>query len=928
MPGRTRCLCGTLIAITITTSSPAAAAKEGSAFFPEALVARGRENAAKYPWAAAIRDEIVRAAEPWLRMSDDELWSLMFGHTITRSWMVWSNGHCPACKKGVPMYSWEIAALERPWKVRCPHCKNEFPKNDFRKFYESGLDEHYVFDPKRADRSLLFNVEHPDANDPLRGFGVDDGEGYVDGDKRWRFIGAYLIYGQWKQAVVDGIHKLGEAYLLTGDGRYAHKAGVLLDRVADLYPTFDFKKEGKVYEVDGVAGYVSTWHDSCWETRELVLAWDMVLAGLRDYASLPAFLAGKARQYKLDSPKAAFADIRRNIEQRILIDCQTNQAKIRSNYPQTDVTIAFAMTALAWPENRDAVNAVIAGIVDKTTAVDGTSGEKGMSGYSAMAIHGLANLLAMYDRMAPTFLPEMFKRVPRLHDAFRFHMDAWCLQRYYPTCGDAAAFCVPVDAYVSVGFSRQASLMPSMYRFVWRVYEQTDDVRFLQALYHGNGGKPDGLPHDLFADDPAALQRKVAAIIDRVGTRIDLPSVNKQQWHLGLLRSGRGDNERVLWLDYDSGGAHSHADGMNLGLYARGLDLMPDFGYPPVQYGGWGAPRARWYTSSMAHNTVVVDGRDTHKADGVTTLWADGRQFHAIRASGPALIGGSQYERTAAMVDVSERDFYVVDVFRVVGGSDHAKFTRSHFGTITTRGAPDAPASVYADNPHMRSWRGGPAGPGWSVEWKVEDRYKLLPSPIDLRVRYTDLTSGAEAYVGESWVSISRHSFESNDEAWVPHVVARRWAEQAPLASTFVSIVEPYVSASNIAAIRRLPVRTVDGAPASDGDVAVELTLADGRRDLIVSRDVVGTAASSQPVTAAVVVPDAGLTLTGQLCLVRRDVAGRVVHVCLGRSQRLEAGGLTIQLRNEPEYVEIELAGDTPQVVAGEPASVKQLHQE
>jgi len=118
----------------------------------------------------------------------------------------------------------------------CPHCRELFPKNDFEKFYRSGLDERNVFDPNRADRSLLFNAEHPDPADPLHKFAVDDGEGYVDGEKRWRFIGAYLIYGQWKKAIVDGIISLSAAYAVTGDKAYAHRAGVLFDRVADLYP--------------------------------------------------------------------------------------------------------------------------------------------------------------------------------------------------------------------------------------------------------------------------------------------------------------------------------------------------------------------------------------------------------------------------------------------------------------------------------------------------------------------------------------------------------------------------------------------------------------------------------------------------------------------------------------------------------------------
>ena len=61
--------------------------------------------------------------------------------------------------------------------VQCPHCHELFPKNDFEKFYRSGLDAHGVFDTTRADRSLLYNTEHPDPKDPLHAFGVDDGEG-------------------------------------------------------------------------------------------------------------------------------------------------------------------------------------------------------------------------------------------------------------------------------------------------------------------------------------------------------------------------------------------------------------------------------------------------------------------------------------------------------------------------------------------------------------------------------------------------------------------------------------------------------------------------------------------------------------------------------------------------------------------------------
>ena len=135
--------------------------KKGGVFMSAERRQKAISNAEKYPWAKDIRDKIVARAQPWMAMSDDELWDLMFGATIPRSWMVWSNGFCPACKQSVPMYTWKIDALAHPWKVQCPHCKEYFPKNDFQAFYQSGLDEHGVFDPKLADRGLLFNTSIP-----------------------------------------------------------------------------------------------------------------------------------------------------------------------------------------------------------------------------------------------------------------------------------------------------------------------------------------------------------------------------------------------------------------------------------------------------------------------------------------------------------------------------------------------------------------------------------------------------------------------------------------------------------------------------------------------------------------------------------------------------------------------------------------------
>ncbi len=907
-----------LLAVLIAPCSQAAETelKQRSVFYPARLIENARRNVGQYDWARQIRDSVVQQAEPWMELSDEELWSLMFGPTITRSWMVWSDGHCPSCEKSVPMYNWEMDAMERPWRTRCPHCQEIFPKNDFHKFYCSGLDQHGVFAPERADRSLLFNNEHPDPNDPLHKFGVDDGEGYVGGDKRWRFIGAYLVYGQWKQAVLGGIKKLAAAHVVTGDKRYAHKAAVMLDRVADLYPTFDFKKQALLYERVRGAGYVSVWHDACEETRELALAYDQIFEGIEGDQALVEFLQAKAEKFAPTNPKNSIQDIRANIEARILRDALANTAKISSNYPRTPIAIAIMKAILRWPRKRDEVLSIIDGFLKRATAVDGVTGEKGLANYSAFGLQSIGLFLGEWDRAIPGFLDEVYKRQPRLHDMYRFHIDTWCFTSYYPLSGDTGWFARKIDQYQGVRFLRpdrksgyshkDATLSPSMFTLMWRLHRLTGDPAFAQALYIANEKSTEGLPYDLFADDPEGIRRGVAGVIAKEGERPKLKSVNKQQWHLAILRSGEGPDSRAAWLDYDSGGGHSHSDGMNLGLFAKGLDLMPDCGYPPVQFGGWGSAKANWYKMTASHNTVVVDGKNLAAGAGKTTLWADGEHFQCIRASAPALIGGRQYERTVATIDMSGRDFYLVDIFRVVGGKDHAKFMHSHFGTIRTDGLQLGDAEPFGHGTQMRNFRSDPnPSPGWRVGWEIEDRYEILPKDAKVGLRYTDLTTDARASIAEGWVTAGQYN--TSVETWIPRIMVRCRSEKAPLVSTFVSVIEPYEDKSRIASIRRLSLQDSDGAQYADPNVAVEIVFRDGSRDLLIAADVenpLGLEPAVSKEGSTLVQPEWKLQLDGELCVVRKDKTGKLKRISLCKARSVAVDDVRVELEGIQEYIE------------------------
>lgn len=381
---------------------------------------------------------------------------------------------------------------------------------------------------------------------------------------------------------------------------------------------------------------------------------------------------------------------------------------------------------------------------------------------------------------------------------------------------------------------------------------------------------------------------------------------------MAILRSGQGDHRRALWLDYDTDGPHGHMDGLNLGLFAKGLDLIPDFGYPPVGYGGWEAPKARWYTVTPAHVTVVVDGLNQNSAAGTTTLLADGQRLHAMRASAPASYGIERYERFAALVDLAaagaadDQDSYVIDVFFVTGGKDHAKFFHSFFGTVETAGLALTPAPDYGHNTEMRNFRRDPApAPGWSADWHIRDYFKYLPAEKDIHLRYTDLTAKAEASLCEAWIDAA--GFAGSPE-WIPRVMVRRTTETEPLNSAFVSVIEPYEGPRKLAAITRLPLETIESQALPDAFVGIEIARADGRKDVCLIVDGRGM--------AEMVEPKNHIAFRGQVALATLGPNG-LERVALCYADRFQVGQTAVTLAPNATFAELVFTPEGVRQVAG-----------
>jgi hypothetical protein len=273
-----------------------------------------------------------------------------------------------------------------------------------------------------------------------------------------------------------------------------------------------------------------------------------------------------------------------------------------------------------------------------------------------------------------------------------------------------------------------------------------------------------------------------------------------------------------------------------------------------------------------------------------------------------------QFERLAALIDLSERDSYVLDIFRVVGGKDHAKFQHSHFGALTIEGLSLAPAPDYGHDTQMRHFGIDPSpAPGWSADWKIEDRFRLLPAGSDVHLRHIDLTNSAQAGTCEAWISVT--GFGSNEETWIPRLMVRRQSAEAPLSSTFVAVIEPHERKPSIVRARRLVLQTRDAQPFPDGNVAVEVELADGRKDLLISVDVPNALGlkPSFPQDGPLVQKDWDVELDGEGCWIRKAADGLIERVALWKARFVEAGPFVVRMKEGASFAEVVFQGRHPQ---------------
>ena len=877
-----------------TAATSGASRASGGNHTPERL-ANARQTVARFAWAKAERDAAVAKAAKWLAKDDAALWKLIPGQELPRcidvTMTYTPNGQirmgCLVCGDAIDPYGnypWIVNVDTRPWKVQCPNCKTVFPTNDFGKFYASGIDEHGLFDFERADRSLLFNAEHPDPADPKHMWGVDDGYGYDDGNGYDHRFVAYYGWQYWRY-IQTAVIELANAYMYTGDKVYTRKAGLLLDRLADVYPSMDWNKYAVLgwYHSDGgskkgkIEGRI--WENATFNSY--ATAYDQIYTGLADNLDLYRFLAQMSRDYQLPGAKGSREALVDNIDNGLL---RTGAAAIKSGQIQGNVgmhhsaMVAAALALNTEPETSqwldwlfEPAGGGLPGIVIGRIDRDGI-GDEASPGYS---LGWISNLSTTANRIAgyPAYTKwSLYRDFPRFKHGFLVPWRLPVLDIATPNIGD-----VGQTGKLGIVKAPDADAVAEAFR-------ATGDERLALAAWWSNGYKATGLGRSVLDAEPDALAQAIEAVVNKASTNASRPPAPHLMAAYGLARleTGYQKSGTGFSLYFGRNAGHGHRDRLNYSLYAFGYELTPDLGYPEFA-SNW-PHRNEWSINTISHNTVVIDRQ------GQSTNWGGTLVFYktlpgvqAVEISSPNVYAqASEYRRMLAMIETAPGLAYGIDIFRVAGGGEHTLSFHGQSVEVATAGLSlvaqgggtlagptvpygDAPKGV-SGFPMGYSWltevaKAGSPAAGWSADWKLPKGYYGSTGNEGIHVRMWNLTEAAQE------VALANGQPPRNktgNPEWLRWALTTR--KGTALKSTFVSVIEPYKQTPQVASVRRV---ALEGVDVQDGPVVLEIELTDGAVDTLMYNPPQGAGLNA-----------GGRELDGRLGFIRRR-GGKVERAAL-----------------------------------------------
>jgi hypothetical protein len=389
--------------------------------------------------------------------------------------------------------------------------------------------------------------------------------------------------------------------------------------------------------------------------------------------------------------------------------------------------------------------------------------------------------------------------------------------------------------------------------------------------------------------------------------------------HASLGR-GRGPDQMQAQLHFSGGYGHQHYDNCNLTLWAKGKEMLPDIGYT------WTQMRC-WTTAAIGHNQVVVDRLDQRSSPSDANLLAyhpgdledpESLEVAVVEADGKLgyqnVPGLDLYRRLLVTVPISATDAYVVDIFRVRGGTLHDWALHGDADEDTTAVCdlpfgdaaptmllpgeewvePAQEAHQYPPYGMLRDMRPAPVDGGFQVGFSYDgdggQGYRLHMLPV----------GPAEVWLGRA-PSVRRMGQGASGDMrkgydfWMPMMLLRR-AGAGPLTSVFAAVHEPYAGKPFVTEVRPLALQ-----PGGELATALEVRYGDTVDTIISTCD---DPPGPEQVTAS------GLVMRGRLAIVRQ-VQGRVTAAWLFGGESLSGPGFS--LAAQTAGYDGELTGTTRQ---------------
>lgn len=850
--------------------------KTKEAIYTTEMIKNAKNNIEQYTWAKKMRDEAVKKADSFCVSGDEEFWwSLVTSQSVPRSHDV--NKQMGSPITGTQLfeeygnYGFELDPKENSWKIKDPTSGFWFPTNDFKAFYESGLLKNGGFEADQADRSLLKNTLYPDKGE---NWGVDDGTGWVDEHGyKWMFI-AYYNHWLWRNHIIEALHAWTLAYQYTGETYYAQLGIILLDRIADMYPEMDisvYKTEEGFMNSHGWTGQGkilgSIWE--CYISKVMIRAYDAFFK-MTDHPKVIHFLSRKASNLKLMNPKRCASDIQFNIEDKILREMlpAVKQAKIRGNPGMHQSTLALTAIVLddlevkqeildfvfqpgklsqqldgSWSVSGGNISKILMDILDR----DG-HGDEAAPHYNALWLSNLKQIADVLRGRTENPDHDLYQNV-KFKRMFTAQCSLLLLQNYTPTIGDSGKTGNPMNLLK----------LPLLVE-AFQIYK---DPIIAQLAYFLNGNSTDGIHGNIFDADPEKIAREIQHIINQIG--IWSPqSANLTGYGFTALRSeqGKSDKQRALWMYYGKNSGHGHADTLNIGLCAYGMELCPDLGYPEFT-GAW-PKRLQWTKNTISHNTVVVDQTmQGSQRIAVPYHYVGNGPIKLVDVSAPEVYPQtSLYRRTVLMIDIDQDHSYAVDLFRVHGGNHHYysfhaagelvstfDFMGVHQNTGTYAGHKVAFAEeAYEGELGYDSTHWHYPGSGFSylqhvqldtdpksrfsIDWEIQDYWNVKSKNDNIsntRLNVTMLGEYTEAALADG-----EPPKKPGNPKKLKYLIVRRSGEN--IHSLFTAVIEPYQKKRQIDSIEMVSVRNQNGGRINDTSVkAIKVKLKNGRIDYVVN---------------------------------------------------------------------------------------------